>query len=444
MQVSIEQTSSLERRMTVGVPKERIQQEIQTRLQSLARTAKLNGFRPGKVPFRVVQQKYGRQVHLEVLDEVVTNSLQEAFEQEKIKPAGRPSIDFNTDISKLNADEDLSFTAEFEVYPELTQLKSEGLNILKPVAEVTDADVDNMLQKLREQRRDWITVERAATEDDRVTIDFVGTIDGTVFDNNTINDMPLELKHADVVLAGLKDGLLGISAGEERNLSLVFPEHHQNPELAGKPVECHITAKAVAEAMLPALDEAFAQSLGVETGSLDELRQDVRENMGRELSYALKSKIKKRILDALIKANPIELPKSLVENEVEHLISAMKQQSQYQNREMDAVDKTNPELQSNAQRRVHMGLLLSELIKTNEIRPSAEKIREMIETIASTYEQPEAVVNYYYSDHRRLAEIEAVVLEESVVEWLLGRADVTEETLDFETVMRQQETQAQE
>ncbi len=441
MQVSIEQTSSLERRMTVGVPKERIQQEIQTRLQSLARTAKLNGFRPGKVPFRVVQQKYGRQVHLEVLDEVVSSSLQEAFEQENIKPAGRPSIDFNTDLSKLNADEDLSFTAAFEVYPELTALKSEGLSITKPVAEVTDADVDNMLQKLREQRRNWTTVERAATETDQVTIDFVGTIDGNAFDNNSINDMPLELQHADSVLAGLKDGLLGISAGEERNLSLVFPEQHQNPELAGKAVDCHITAKAVAEATLPELDDEFAKSLGVENGSLDELRQDVRENMGRELSYALKSKIKKRTLDALIEANPIELPKSLVENEVEHLISNMKQQYQYQGQEAADIDAQDPELQSSAQRRVHMGLLLSELIKTNEIRPSAEKVREMIETIASTYEQPEAVVNYYYSDRQRLAEIEAVVLEEEVVEWLLGRADVTEENFDFETVMRQQETQ---
>lgn len=432
MQVSVESVSTLGRKMSVEVPRAQIEQEIQKRLNSLTRTAKINGFRPGKVPLRVIQQKYGAQVRQEVIGELVQSSFYEAVEQEKLQPAGQPSIDFTGDITSTA--NDLAYVADFEVYPELNELTLDKLSIEKVTADIADSDIDSMLDKLREQRKVWNDIDTAAEDGHRIVIDFVGTVDGEAFEGNEVKQLPVVLGRKNFILPGLEEGLLGVKAGEDRELDLDFPEDYKNEQLAGKTVHFEVHVESVASSELPEIDEEFTKSLGVEDGTIESLRQDIRENMARELEFAIKAQLKQRVLKALLDANPVEVPEVLVSNETNRLAANMK--ANYENQGIEDFQPNPDDFKTQAEDRVKLGLLIAEIIKTNELTVDPEKVREMIESVASTYEEPDAIIQWYYAEKQRLQEVESVVLEEQVVNWLLERADVSEKQLSFDEVMQ--------
>lgn len=428
MQVSVETTGNVERRITVGIPKERIEPEIKNRLKTLARKAKLNGFRPGKVPLRVIEQKYGPQVRQEVLGEVVQASFYEAVEQEKLRPVGEPNFDFKSDLKNL--EEGVSYTATFEIYPELSTIHIEGLVVEKPVAHVTESDVDTMLYRLRQHRQTWNEVNRAAIEKDRVVLDGVATVNGNPFEDNEFKQLPVILGQNNFILPGLEEGLIGVCAGEDRELDLTFPTEYPNPDLASRIVHIAVHVISVAEPQLPEMDAEFARSLGVEDGNIDTLRVDARNNMERELEYAIKGKVKQQVLDALLKINPLEVPQSLVDEEAQRLLK-------YRQREVTNPQLTTDMFREEALVRVKLGILVSELVKIHEIQVSAEKVRQLIERIAMTYEEPDRVIKGYYADKQRLKEVESMVLEEQVVEWLLEKAQIIEKETDFYSLLEQ-------
>lgn len=433
MQVSVETTAALERRMTVGLSKERIEPEIQNRLRSLARKAKIKGFRPGKVPVRVVEQKYGHQVRQEVIGEVVQASFYEAIEQEKLRPVGEPTFAFNTDLKNL--EEGLSYTATFEIYPEVLTLQADGLPVEKPLATVIETDIDTMLYRLRQQRQTWQEVDRAAQVGDRVIIDFVGTLNGAPFKGNEAQQVSLFLGQKNFVLPGLEDQLVGSHANEDREVDLIFPPDYTNPELAGQTVHFMIHIHSVAEPQLPPIDAEFAKAFGVEDGNVDTLRRDARTNMERELEYAIRGKIKQQLLEALLQANPVEVPQSLINEEAQRLLKT--RQAAWQNQTL-----TLEMFKEEALKRVKLGVLVSELVKQQSIQVQPEQVRQLIERIAFAYENPEEVVNSYYKDKQRLKEVESMVLEDQVVDWLLTRAQLTEKPTNFYTLMEQSSTRS--
>lgn len=432
MQVSIETTSSVERRMAVGVPSERIEPEIQSRLKSLKQKTKVNGFRPGKVPIRVIEQKYGQKVRQEVFGEILNKSFYEAITQEKLRVIGEPSFDIESDVKQL--EQGLSYTVTFEIYPEITTLHVEGLPIEKPVAKVTESDIDIMLERLRQQRQTWNEVDRSANEGDRIIIDFVGTINGQPFKGNEVKQVPVILGQQNFLLPDLEKKLVGIRAGESREFDLTFPNDHKNTELAGQTVHFVVHALRIDAQQLPEIDVEFAKSFGVPDGSIATLRMDARHNMERELEYAIKGKMKQQVLDALVKANPIEVPPSLVEEETQHLFKIWQQEQQGQ-------DLPAEMFKDEAIKRVKIGLLVGELIKIHNIQVQSDQVRQMIEKIAFAYENPEAMIQEFYADKKRLQEVESMVLENTVVEWLRERAQITEKQMDFYTAVMMESNQ---
>jgi len=427
MQVSVETTSAVERRMTIGVPKERLAPKIQNRLKSLARQTKVSGFRPGKVPFRLIEEKYGKKVREEILGEILQDSFIEAVTQEKLRPIGVPSYDLNSEIKNL--EQGLSYTATFEVYPEIPTLHVEGLAIEMLVSEITESDIETMLLRLRQQRQTWNEVERPAQESDRIILDFFGTKDGKAFKGNEFKQVPLILDKNNVVIPGLDDKLLGVTAGSDREGDLTFPEDHTNSEIAGQTVHFVVHVHSVAEPQLPEINAEFAQSFGVEDGNIDTFRRDARHNMERELEYAVKEKLKQEVLNALLEANSLEVPPSLVEEEAQRLYKTRLKEWQSPNLSAEM-------FKDEAVTRVKIGLLIGELIREYKIYAPNDKVRQMVERIAFAYEDPETVVKEYYADSDRLKEVESIVLENEVVDWLLERAQITEKQTDFyNTVM---------
>lgn len=431
MQVSVESTGGLERRMTVEVPEDRIRDEVNNRLKRLAKTTKMDGFRPGKVPLSVVKGRYGDQVRQEVIGEVMQSTFYEAVNQENLQPAGLPNIE-PTSIEEGN---DLAYTATFEVFPEIEPPSMEGLEIEKPAAEVTEADVDKMIDTLKQQHTEFQPVERAAQRGDRVRVDFHGTIDGEEFNGNSGEDVPVTLGSGRLI-EGFEEGVIGASAGENRSLDLTFPEDYPYSEVAGKPVHFEVTIKQVEEPHEPELDDEFAAKFGVTEGGIEAFRKEVRDNMERELSQNLHNQVKQRVLDKVLEATEIDIPQSLVDQEAQTLANQMKQQMHVpEGKEGPDLDTTM--FQDQAARRVKLGLVLSELVRANGLTADPNKVRERVETIASSYEQPQEVVNWYYADKSRLQDVETVVLEDTVVDWILGQAEVKEKTTSFEEVMNE-------
>lgn len=423
MQVSVETTGTLGRRLIVQVPAERIDQEVQNRLMSLSRNARIAGFRPGKVPFKVVQQRYGRQVHLEVAGDVMSSTLQEALQQQNLRPAGQPKLEPRT----VEAGKVLEYVAVFEIYPEFEPATLAGVKLEKPVAEVSDQDVDNMLEKLRQQRAGWETVERAAQQGDQVTVDFTGTIDGAEFPGGSGSGMNVEIGSKRLI-DGFEEQLVGASAGSEKVLDLRFPADYHNAEVADRPVQFKVKVVRVAAQKLPDLDDAFAQSLGVD--GVAALREEVGKNMRRELDQMIQSVIKDRAFDELLSRNSaVEVPSSLIDEEIDRLANESYQQL--------GGSKQNVKLprhlfEDRARRRVTLGLLIGELIKRNGIQVDPARVRRMVETLAASYENPDEVVKWYYENRDAMASAQSLVLEEQVVEWLLGQAQVEEKAYSFD------------
>ncbi|MFZ5620144.1 MAG: trigger factor [Pseudomonadota bacterium] len=422
MQVSVETTGTLGRRMTVQVPAERIDQEVDNRLKSLARTARISGFRPGKVPFKIVQQRYGQQVHLEVAGDVMSSSLHEALSQQNLRPAGQPKLEPRT----VEQGKALEFIAEFEVYPEFEPASVADVQIEKPVVTIGDQDIDAMLEKLRQQRASWETVDRAAAKGDQVNVDFAGTIDGAGFAGGSGQGMTLEIG-AGRLIEGFEDRLIGARAGDEVTMDLRFPDDYHSAEVAGKPVQFKVKVNKVLALRLPEVDDAFAKSLGVE-GGVDALREEVARNMGRELEQMVTAVVKERAFSQLLERNTIDVPAALVDEEVERLM----RESHQQMGGAQGMNLPRSLFEKQAHRRVALGLIIGEIIKRNGIQVDPERVRRLIEGIAASYENPDEVVKWYYENREAMGSAQSLALEEQVVEWLLGQAKVVEKSCTFD------------
>lgn len=426
MQVSVEDTGGLQRRLTVQIPATRVDQEVDNRLKSLSRTVRVAGFRPGKVPHKVLQAKYGSRVRQEVVGELIQSSYHDAITQQNLQPAGEPNI-----VPKPSATgQDLEFTATFEVFPELTLAPMDGISIDKPLAEVVDADIDEMLEVLRKQRLTWEGVSRAASLGDQVTIDCSGTMNGTAFPGGEMRNTPIELGSG-TFIEGFEAGLVGKQAGDEVALDLTFPADYHSAALAGKPVRFAVKVIAVAQPNMPDINDEFAASFGIKEGGVEALRREVGANMRRELEATIKVKVKEQLLDALMSANPVTPPSSLVDQEVERLMRQDREdhgsQASLQPRDVYV---------ERARRRVVLGLLIAGIVKANAITVDPAKVRSTIESIAASYEEPEEVVKWYYGNRQLLSGIEALVLEDQVVEWMLQRVAVHEQPTTFKALMQ--------
>ncbi|SDH79546.1 trigger factor [Pseudomonas panipatensis] len=428
MQVSVESTSALERRMTVGVPAERIETEVNKRLQQTARRAKVPGFRPGKVPMSVIRQRYEAAARQEALGDLIQETFYEAVVEQKLNPAGAPSVEPKV----FEKEKGLEYVATFEVFPEFQVAGFDGIAIERLQADVADADVDNMLEILRKQNTRFEAVERAAQKDDQVNIDFVGKIDGEAFAGGSAKGTLLVLGSGRMI-PGFEDGLVGAKAGEERVLNLAFPEDYQNLDLAGKTAEFTVTVNSVSEPKLPELNEAFFALFGIKESTLEGFRTEVRKNMERELRQAIKSKVKNQVMEGLVSANPIEVPKALISNEVNRLrVQAVQQFGGNIKPEQLPVEL----FEEQAKRRVVLGLIVAELVKQHELKADEARVREMIEEMASAYQEPEQVVAWYYKNDQQLNEVRSVVLEEQVVDTVLQKANVTDKQVSYEDAVK--------
>lgn len=432
MQVSLETTSGLERRLTVGVPAEQVENEVQKRLQQAARTVSIKGFRKGKVPLSVVKQRFGAGVRQEVVGEVISRSFYEAAVKENVKPAGQPSIE----PKQLEAGKDLEYVATFEVYPSVALSDLSAFEIKRDKAQVTEADIDNMIAVLRKHQAAWTAVDRAAQNDDQVNINFVGTKDGVEFAGGKADNQNLVLGSGSMI-PGFEEGIVGLKAGEQKTIEVTFPEDYQSEELKGAKAEFSITVNSVSEAELPELNEDFFKKFGVEQGGLEQFRKDVAANMSRELNNALKAKVKVQVMDALLAAHTVDVPKALVANEIEVLRNQMMQRFGGQRQNFD-IKSLLPDtmFEEEAKRRVSLGLIVGEIVKTAQLKPETERVNALIAEIASTYQEPEEVVQYYNSNRELMAGVESAALEDQVVDHILAGAKVSDEETTYEEIMK--------
>lgn len=426
MQVSVESLSSLERRMTVQVPAERVQDEVDRRLQSLTKRVRIDGFRPGKVPFKVVKKRYGDGVYQEVVSELLQTSYHEALTQEKIVPAGAPEIEPRS----MEAGQALEYVATFEVFPEVEPADMNGVAIQRPQVEVSDADVDRVIDSLRRQRREWDDVERPAADGDQVVLDFEGTIDGEPFDGNKGEDMAIELG-AGRMIPGFEEQLEGVQPGEEKSIQVTFPQDYPAGNLAGREAVFSIRVKHVREGRLPEVDEDFARAFGIDEGGVEKLREEVRGNMEREMNQAVKARVKDQVMDALLERNPIEVPESLLKEEVNRL----KEQAQGRYGTAPQGEEADEGYRDEARRRVILGLVIREIVRRQEIQVDPERVQAELESMASSYQDPQQVISYYRSNKQAMETLEAMVLEQQVVDWVLEQCQVSDEPTTFDALM---------
>ncbi|MGD8484459.1 MAG: trigger factor [Thioalkalispiraceae bacterium] len=429
MQVSVESGNGLERRMTVAIEEDRISDAVEKRLKDMTRTVKMNGFRKGKVPLKVIKQQYGSQVRNEVLGEVVQSSFYEAIQQENLRPAGLPSID--TKDSKDG--EGLEFTATFEVYPEVKLAPLDKATIETATCEIADQDIDEMIDTIRKQNVAFEKVDRACENGDQVNIDFTGSVDGEEFEGGKAQGHSLVLGQGKMI-PGFEEGIVGAKAGEDITVDVTFPENYQAEQLAGKPAQFAIHVNSVEAPVLPEIDAEFAKKLGVEDGDLDKMREEVRANMEREMQQRLKSKNKEAVMNALIEANKIDVPAALIDNEAQALAQQMQQNLQAQGAGNQF--PITPEMfKEQAERRVTLGLIMSEMVKEHDIQVDDDKVKAMVEEIAQPYEHPDEVVKWYYADKRRLSEVESMVFEDMIVDKVLSEAKTKENQVNFKDLV---------
>jgi trigger factor len=427
MQVSVETTGALERRIEVSVPRERIEQAIDERLKRVSRTAKLKGFRPGKVPFKVVKQQFGAQVRQEVLSDLMQSSFAEAVTQEKLNPAAGPRIE---PIS-VGPEQDLKYRATFEVFPEIELKGVEGIAVMRPAAEVTEADVDAMVLNLREQRPRFDAVERESREGDRVTMDFEGQIDGAEFEGSKGIDVAV-LLGGGRMLKDFETGITGMKADERKQIDVPYPADYHNAALAGKVAKFDVHMKKVEEKQLPELDEDFCREYGVLEGGIEQLRKEVRENMERELEQNVRARLKAQLMEGLLAANPLDVPQSLVDGQVREMqIDAARRMGA---RDASQVPPPEPFVEG-ARKRVALGLLIGELIKTRGLKIDRERVESRLADLAASYPDPEQIIKAYRQNPDALRQVENMVIEDQVVDLLLEKAAVTDQPATFKDVM---------
>ncbi|WP_444994605.1 trigger factor [Aliikangiella sp. IMCC44359] len=427
MQVSIETTNGLERKLTVGVPANKVDDVANSRMKELARTQRINGFRPGKVPLTVIKKRFGTHVRQEVVSEVMQRSFYEAIIQEKLQPAGAPHIE----PVVMEEGKDLEFTATFEIYPEIELQDFSTISIEKVASEVQDDDLSKMLDTLREQQANWVEVKRKSKEGDQVIIDFTGTIDGEEFNGGKADDFALLLGSSQMI-PGFEDQLIGTKAGDELNVTVTFPEDYQNKDVAGKEAVFATKVSKVNKKEILKMGE-LADKLGIADSSVATLKSDIRKNMERELGQVLKSKVKEQVMDALVEKHEFDIPKSMIDQEVENL----KQQAlqQFGGQMASLPDLPSELFEEKAIKRVKLGLIVGEVIKQNKISADKDMVKTKLEELAAVYEQPEEVINYYLSDENKLNEVEQLVLEDSVIDFIIDKAKSTEVSMSFDEVM---------
>lgn len=431
MQVSVETLQGLERKMTIAVPREKVDTAVNARLQEAAKNMNLNGFRKGKVPFKVIKSKFGKGVRQEVVGELMNQTYYEAINEQKLKPAGQPRID----PSNLKEGEDLEFTAVFEVYPEIVLPDFASIEVERLGAEVGDADVDEMIETLRKQRQTWEKADRAAATDDMVNIDYNGRLDGEEFEGGQASGTNLVLGSEQMV-AGFESGIEGKSAGDAFVLSLKFPEDYHNAKLADKEVEFDIVLNSVSEQLLPAIDEEFYRSFGVEEGGEEAFREEVSNNMRREIKTASRNKLKNKLMDALVEAADFMVPEALIGGEIEQLRSQALQQMGGAQQNIDLSMLPDDLFKEQAVRRVLLGLVLGEVIQQKGLKADPAKVRESVEELASTYESPEEVINWHYGNQDQLATVESSVLEDQVFDLIIDEAKVSDKQVSYQEVIK--------
>jgi trigger factor len=430
MQVSLETTQGLERRMTVSIPSERIESEIQNRLKNLARTVRLKGFRPGKVPFKVMENRYGSSVRNDVLNEITRSSFYEAVSRQNLKLAGFPR--FQPRVTEPGRD--LEYEAIFEVLEKIQLAPLNGITIAKPVAEITAQDVDNMLENLRQQRAEWIPRDRPAQSGDRVTVS--GTIDGQPF----LGEREKEVVLGANVFKELEDSLAGLRSGDARTLDLRFPDDYPARVMAGKTAHFEIKVEKVAEIKLPEIDDAFIRSFDVHDGTLDTLKQELRRTMQEEMDEVIRAKVKHRAMEVLYNQNPIEGPRTQVEQQAAILMQEARQNLLNQGIPEAQINLDLPSFENEARRRVRVGTLINEIVREQRFSAESERVRARIESLASSYENPSEAIQWYYADRARLGTVEQMVLEDHVVDWILQQVQVTDETTTFEALLKERRT----
>ena len=430
-QANIEILGQLERRLNMAVPVADIDSEVEQRLKKLSRTVRMPGFRPGKVPMKIVAQQYGPQVRSEVLGDAVQKVFSDAVQEHNIKVAGYPRIEPRKGDT---AADQIEFSATFEVYPEVKLGDIGGVAIERAVTPVTDAEVDSTIEILRKQRVHHHEVDRAAAKDDKVTVDFVGTVDGVEFPGGKATAMPFVIGEGRM-LPEFETGVAGMKAAETKAVSVTFPADYQGKDVAGKTASFAITLKMVEEPHLPDVDAEFAKTLGVIDGDLAKMRTEVRANVEREVKKRLQSNVKQKVMQALIDSSQLETPKALVEIEVERLIDQTRKDLAGRGMKVEDLPFSPDLFQEQAKRRVALGLILSELIKQNALGAKPEQVRALVDDHAQSYEDPAEVVKWFYSQPQRLAEFEGLAVEENVVQWALGNAKVTDLPMAFTELM---------
>lgn len=432
MQVSVESGEGLQKRLLINVPAEQVDTAIDGKLKELSRTARIDGFRPGKIPMRVLKQRYGEQVKHDVYGEMIQSSFYQAASQENLQPVGPPSIELREEEDV----EGLAYTATFDVMPEIKLADLSGIVVKKPVAEVADSDVDAMIEKLRKQRTTWNEVDREAADGDTVTIDFKGMMDGEAFEGGSGEALPLVLGSGSMI-PGFEDGLLGVKAGDARTLEIKFPEDYRAQHLAGKDAAFEVDVKQVSEAELPPVDEAFVKSLGVDDGSEEGLRVEIRSNMEREVKQKVRIRIKEQVMDGLLEANDISVPKAMIEQES----AALKQQAQNemaQSGQQSSIDLPLNIFEGQAERRVKLGLLVGQVISEQKLEVDQERVASSIADMAGTYEDPQEIIDWYQENQEQRQSMEKVVLEDQAADWALEQMQVEDEQLSFDDLLDNQ------
>lgn len=435
MQVTVETLEGLERRLNITVPAANIEDTVAAELRKIAKNRRFDGFRKGKVPMKMVAQMYGQSVRQDVMGEVIQRHFIEAIVKEKINPAGAPTFA----PVEVAEGQDLVFNATFEVYPEVEIKGLENISVEKPAVDVKDADVEEMIATLRKQQATWTEADTAVEEGTRATIDFLGSIDGEEFEGGKAEDFPLEIG-AGRMIPGFEDGVIGKTAGMEFDIEVTFPEDYHAENLKGKAAKFAIVVKKVETQALPEINDEFVAKFGVKEGGVDALQAEVRKNMQRELTQAVKNRIKEQALDGLVKENEIDVPAALIDQE----IGVLRQQAaQRFGGNAEAADQLPRELfEEQAKRRVVVGLLLGELIKSEKIEANDEKVKAMISEMASAYEDPTEVIAYYEQNEQMMNNMRNLALEEQAIDAIIGKAQVSEKEVSFNDLMNQQQPAA--
>ena len=433
MATQLDVVSALERKVALNINLADIEKDVAARLQKLSREVKMSGFRPGKVPMKMVAQSYGAQVQSEVMGDAVSKAFSEAVAEHNLRVAGQPTIDNGEGAPEGS----VAFVAKFEVYPEITVAAASTLEVERATCSVTDVEIDKTIEILRKQRVVWEDAGRASQENDRVTMDFVGTLEGVEFQGGKAEDFPFVLGEGRM-LPDFETGVKGAKAGDARTFDVKFPDDYGSKDLAGKTAQFAVTVKKVEAPKLPVVDAEFAKQLGVPEGDIEKMRGDIRANLEREVAQRVRARNKNNVMDNLPKLSTFDLPGSLVQGESEAL--AERARADFAQRGMDVKNMPIPPeaFKENAEKRVRLGLLVSEIVQANKLQAKPDQIRKQIEEFASAYENPAELMRYYFSNKEQLAQVEGIVVEQNVVDWVYGQAKVTDKAVAFDELMAQQ------